>query len=190
MMLELNTFTRYVWIKRKLRYNLVYDFEILFMRLRLTLKTPSMLRIWIELIFNNTTKQTYKIRFSLEASWAISIYWWYADYLFLNRMSECCNLSLFKFLFIASTYSSSLQNCSNFFHSYIITNLSLLPTKYPSSNHSIYWKNKERYVFYTHGKILSNRKMDHLKKKKNRSTFQNLFPELIFHDCRMLKFSW
>ena len=124
--------------KRKSKYNLVYDFEILFMRMRLTLKTPSMLRIWIELIFNNTTKQTYQIRFSFEASWAISIYWWYADYLFLNRMSECCNLSLFKFLFIASTYLSSLQNCSNFFHSYIITNLSLLPTKYPSSNHSIY----------------------------------------------------
>ena len=123
-----------------------------------------------------------KIRFSFEASWAISIYWWYADYLFLNRMSECCNLSLFKFLFIASTYLSSLQNCSNFFHSYIITNLSLLPTKYPYSNHSIYWKNKERYVFYIHGKILCNRKMDDLKKKQknNRSTFQNLFPELIF----------
>ena len=56
MMLELNTFPRYV--KRKPKYNLVYDFEILFMRLRLTLKTPSMLRIWIELIFNNTTSQT------------------------------------------------------------------------------------------------------------------------------------
>ena len=99
-----------------------------------------------------------KIRFSFEASWAISIYWWYADYLFLNRMSECCNLSLFKFLFIASTYLSSLQNCSNFFHSYIIANLSLVPTKYPSRNHSIYWKNKERYVFYTHGKISSTGK--------------------------------
>ena len=161
------------------------------MRMRLTLKTPSMLRIWIELIFNNTTKQTYKIRFSFEASWAISIYWWYADYLFLNRMSECCNLSLFKFLFIASTYLSSLQNCSNFFHSYIITNLSLLPTKYPYNNHSIYWKNKNRYVFYIHEKILSNRKMDHLKKtEKQPIHLSKPLPRIDFHDCRMLNFSW
>ena len=50
---------KYIYkVKRKPKYNLVYDFEILFMRMRLTLKTPSMLRIWIELIFNNTTSQT------------------------------------------------------------------------------------------------------------------------------------
>ena len=90
-------------LNRKPKYNLVYHFKILFMRMRLNLKTPSMLRIGIELIYNNTTEQTYEIRFPFEASWAISIYWWYADYLFLNRMSECCNLSPFKFLFIAST---------------------------------------------------------------------------------------
>ena len=137
-------------------------------------------------------RRTNKIKFlSLSIIEAISIYWRYADYSFLNRMSECCNLSLFKFLFIASTYLSSLQNCSIFFHSNIITNLSLLPTKYPYNNHSIYWKNKNRYVFYIHEKILSNRKMDHLKKtEKQPIHLSKPLPRIDFHDCRMLNFSW